>query len=119
MARPRGTVTGGLVVSFLLAAALLPAPPLFVLYGLGATLFTVPAVHLLREEAADRGDVRRRCLAGLGGAFVTTFALGRLVAFLVPTAGDPAHLLLDCVAVFCGLVAGGLLVAGGYDRVTD
>ncbi|GGM70140.1 hypothetical protein J2752_001865 [Halarchaeum rubridurum] len=119
MARPRGTVTGGLVVSFCLAAALLPSPPLFVLYGFGATILTVPAVHLLREEAADRGDVRRRCLAGLAGAFATTFVLGRLVAVLLPTAGDPAHLLLDCGAVFCGLLAGGLLVAGGYDRVID
>ncbi|GAA0295527.1 hypothetical protein [Halarchaeum salinum] len=119
MPRPRGTVTGGLVVSFLLAAALLPSPPILVLYGFGATLLTVPATHLLREEAADRGDVRRRCLAGLTIAVGVTFALGRLVALLVPTAGDPAHLLLDCVAILVGLVAGGLVIAGGYDRVVD
>ncbi|GGL34565.1 hypothetical protein GCM10009037_17710 [Halarchaeum grantii] len=119
MARPRGTLAGGLLVSFVLAAALGLPPGTLVLFGLGTTVLTVPAVHLLLEEAHDRGDVRRRLLVALGVAALTTFALGRLVAAVLTTPGDPARLLLQCLALLCGLVAGGLTVAGGYDRLRD
>ncbi|WP_435098874.1 hypothetical protein [Halarchaeum sp. P4] len=119
MARPRGTLVGGLLTSFALAAALGLPPGTLVLFGLGGTVLTVPAAHLLLEEAHDRGDVRRRCLAALAAAVLTTFALGRLVAFLLPVPGDPARLLLQCLALLVGLVAGGLVIAGGYDRVID
>ncbi|GAD52807.1 hypothetical protein MBEHAL_1567 [Halarchaeum acidiphilum MH1-52-1] len=119
MPRPRGTIAGGVVASFVLAAALLLSPPVLLLFGFGATLLTVPATHLLLEEARDRGAVRRRCLAGLVGGALTTFVLGRLVALALPVAGDPARLLLDCVALLAGVVGGGLVVAGGYDRIRD
>ncbi|MFB6079019.1 MAG: hypothetical protein ABEJ80_08590 [Halarchaeum sp.] len=117
MARPRGTLAGGVLVSVVLSAALLPSPPAFVVFAVGSTLLTVPAVHLLLEEAHDRGDVRRRCLAGLLGGAATAFVLGRLVALLVPAAGDPARTLFDAVALLVALVVGGLVVAGGYDRL--